>query len=68
LRNEIRWTKEKKRMGGPVYLDGMNPEFIRGEVPLRHTIQETIDSLNAAIDRLDNIINEMKEQTNGTNN
>ena len=55
-------------MGGPVYLDGMNPEFIRGEVPLRHTIQETIDSLNAAIDRLDNIINEMKEQTNGTNN
>jgi hypothetical protein len=64
-RNEIRWNKERKVMGGSPY---MSSEFIRGEVPLRHTVQETIDSLNAAIDRLNKIIDEMKEQTNGTNN
>ena len=58
-RNEIRWSKEKKVMGG---------DFIRGEVPQRHTVQESIDSLNAAIDRLNKIIDEMKEQINGTNN
>ncbi len=46
----------------------INDDFTRGEVPLRHTVQETIDSLNAAIDRLNKIIDEMKEQTNGTNN
>lgn len=54
-RNEIHYNKEKK-MGGPIY-----QEFVRGEVPLTHTVQETIDSLNAAIDRLDKIINEMQE-------
>ena len=59
-RNERHYNKEKK-MGGPIYLDGMNPEFIRGEVPLRHTVQETIDSLNKAIDRLDGIIKEMQD-------
>lgn len=48
-------------MGGPMY-----QEFIRGEYPERHTVQESIDSLNAAIDRLDKIINEMKGQLNGT--
>lgn len=58
-RNEMRWSKEKKAMGG---------DFIRGEVPQRHTVQESIDSLNAAIDRLNKIIDEMKEQINGTNN
>jgi hypothetical protein len=62
-RNEIRWSKEKKVMGGFI-----NDDFTRGEVPLRHTVQETIDSLNTAIDRLNKIIDEMKEQTNGTNN
>lgn len=62
-RNERHYNKEKKRMGGY-----MNDDFTRGEVPLRHTVQETIDSLNAAIDRLNKIIDEMKEQTNGTNN
>lgn len=45
-------------MGGIPY---MSSEFIRGEVPLTHTVQETIDSLNAAIDRLDKIINEMQD-------
>ena len=37
----------------------MSSEFVRGEVPLTHTVQETIDSLNAAIDRLDQIIKDM---------
>jgi hypothetical protein len=61
-------------MGGPIYIDGMIPEYriltqeeINGYVT-RDPMQETIDSLNAAIDRLDKIINEMKEQTNGTTN
>lgn len=53
-RNEIRYNKERKRMGGFI-----NEDFVRGEVPSRHTVQETIDSLNAAIDRLDGIIKDM---------
>ena len=60
-RNKRHYNKEKK-MGGPIYLDGMIPEFIRGEVTPQHKIQESIDALNAAITRLDNIINEMKGQ------
>jgi hypothetical protein len=63
-------------MGGPMY-----QEFVRGEYDGKYRIlteqeingyqtidpiQESIDSLNAAIDRLDNIINEMKGQLNGT--
>ena len=70
LRNEIRWSKEKKRMGGPEYRILQPHEiaaFTRGEESTRHTVQDSIDSLNAAIDRLDKIINEMKEQTNGNN-
>jgi hypothetical protein len=65
-RNEKHYNKRSRAMGGPIYLDGMIPEFIRGEVTPQHKIQESIDALNAAITRLDNIINEMKEQTNGT--
>jgi hypothetical protein len=62
-RNEIRWNKEKK-MGG-INLDGMGSDYIRGynrgqAVP-QHIVQESIDSLNAAINRLDQIINEMKD-------
>ena len=41
--------------------------YIRGEESQRHTVQDSIDSLNAAIDRLDKIINEMREQANGNN-
>jgi hypothetical protein len=63
-------------MGGPMY-----QEFVRGEYDGKYRIltqeeingyvtrdpmQETIDSLNAAIDRLDQIINDMKGQVNGT--
>jgi hypothetical protein len=45
-----RWEKD---MGG----------YTRGEESQRHTVQDSIDSLNAAIDRLDGIIKEMQEQT-----
>ena len=38
-----------------------NTEFIRGEFPMRHIVQESIDALNAAVDRLDAIINEMQD-------
>lgn len=44
-------------MGGTLNLDST------AWVP-KDTVQETIDSLNAAIDRLDKIINEMKGQIN----
>ena len=52
---QLHYNKEKKMDGIPY----MSSEFVRGEVPLTHTVQETIDSLNAAIDRLDQIIKDM---------
>ena len=52
-----------KQMGGPEYRI-LNPTeiaaFTRGEESTKHTVQDSIDSLNAAIARLDNIINEMQ--------
>jgi hypothetical protein len=60
-RNEKHWSKEK-RMGGEYRI--LTQEEINGYVT-RDPMQETIDSLNAAIDRLDKTINEMKEQLNG---
>lgn len=63
-RNEIHYNKEKMKMGGPEYRILQPHEiaaFTRGEESTRHTVQETIDSLNSAIDRLDKIINEMKD-------
>jgi hypothetical protein len=68
LRNQKQWSKEKKQMGGPEYRILQPHEiaaFTRGQEPTRDPVQETIDSLNAAIDRLDKTINEMKEQLNG---
>jgi len=56
-RNEIHYKKRSKTMGGTLNLDST------AWVP-KDTVQETIDSLNAAIDRLDKIINEMKGQIN----
>ena len=64
-RNEIRWNKEKK-MGGYIGLESDKSEYIRGQFTPEHKMQESIDALNAAITRLDNIINEMKGQLNGT--
>ena len=54
-------------MGGYIGLESDKSEWLRGQVTPEHKIQESIDSLNAAIARLDNIINEMKEQTNANN-
>ena len=50
-------------MGGPTWPDGYNLDGA-SNIP---SVQDTIDSLNAAIDRLDNIINEMG-QNNGNRN
>ena len=59
-RNEKHYNKEKK-MGGYTNLDGVSDGWIRGQVTPEHKVQESIDSLNAAIRRLDNIIKEMQE-------
>jgi hypothetical protein len=63
-RNERRWSKEKK-MGGPEYRI-LTQDEINGYVT-KDPVQETIDSLNAAIDRLDKIINEMGQNNGNTN-
>jgi hypothetical protein len=63
LRNEKRWSKEK-RMGGPEYRILAPHEiaaFTRGEESTKNSVQDSIDTLNAAIDRLDGIIKEMQD-------
>ncbi len=47
-------------MGGYTNLDGVSDGWIRGQVTPEHKVQEAVDSLNAAITRLDNLINEMQ--------
>lgn len=47
-RNEKHYKKRGNQMGGPIY-------------PINDPVQDSIDALNAAIDRLDKIINDMKE-------
>ena len=64
------YKKRGKQMGGPEYRILQPHEiaaFTRGEEFTRDPVQESIDTLNAAIDRLDKIINDMKEmgQNNG---
>jgi len=59
--------KWRKQMGGYIGLESDKSEYIRGQFTPEHKMQESIDSLNAAIARLDKIINEMKEQTNANN-
>ena len=58
-RNEVHYKKRGNTVGGPVY---MTEEFIRGQYATRDSVQESIDALNAAIDRLDQIINKMTEE------
>jgi hypothetical protein len=68
-RNEKHYNKKwRKEMGGYIGLESDKSEYIRGQITPEHKIQESIDALNAAITRLDNIINDMKGQTNGNNN
>ena len=66
--NDKHYNKKwEKNMGGPEYRI-LTPEEISGYVT-KDPVQESIDALNAAIDRLDNIINDMNEmgQDNGNN-
>jgi hypothetical protein len=51
-------------MGGPEYRILAPHEiaaFTRGEESTKDPVQESIDTLNAAIDRLDGIIKEMQD-------
>ena len=50
------------KMGGYIGLESDKSEFIRGQVTPQHIIQESIDSLNKAIERLGRIISEMDEK------
>jgi hypothetical protein len=52
--NTKHFKKRSKKMGGPLNLD--STAWVA-----KDTVQESIDSLNAAIDRLDAIIREMDE-------
>jgi hypothetical protein len=55
--NEMRYNKNREiNMGGQEYRI-LTPEEINGYVT-RDAVQESIDSLTAAIDRLDNLIHE----------
>ena len=54
--------KWRKQMGGYIGLESDKSEYIRGKFTPEHVIQESIDSLNAAISRLDKIIREMDEK------
>ena len=47
-------------MGGYIGLESDKSEYIRGQVAPEHKVQEAVDSLNAAITRLDNLIHEMQ--------
>jgi len=54
--------KRSKQMGGYIGLESDKSEYIRGQVTPQHIIQESIDSLNKAIERLGKIISEMDEK------
>jgi len=58
--NDKHYNKKwRKEMGG-ISLDGVSDGWIRGQVTPEHKVQEAVDSLNSAIDRLDAIIKEMQ--------
>ena len=61
--NDKHYNKKRgTTMGGYIGLESDKSEYIRGQVTPQHIIQESIDSLNAAISRLDKIIREMDEK------
>ena len=67
--NDKHYNKKwRKQMGGYIGLESDKSEYIRGQFTPEHKMQESIDALNAAISRLDKIINDMKGQANGNNN
>ena len=51
-RNEKHYKKRETKMGGPINLD--STAWVE-----KDKVQESIDGLNAAIDRLDKLIHEM---------
>jgi len=60
--NKKHYKKRSKKMGGYIGLESDKSEYIRGEFTPQHVIQDSIDSLNRAIERLDVIIREMDEK------
>jgi hypothetical protein len=59
--NDKHYNKKwSKQMGGYTNLDGVSEGGSRGQSTPQHAVQEAIDSLNAAITRLDNLIHEMQ--------
>lgn len=56
--NQRHYNKEKLKMGGDYRI--LTQEEINGYTT-KDPVQDTIDSLNAAIDRLDKVINDMSE-------
>jgi hypothetical protein len=60
-RNEKHYNKKwRKQMGGYIGLESDKSEFIRGQQTPLHAVQEAIDGLNAATNRLDKLIREMQ--------
>jgi hypothetical protein len=58
--NDKHYNKNRgSKMGGYIGLESDKSEFIRGQVAPEHKVQEAVDSLNAAINRLDKLIHEM---------
>ena len=60
-RNEKHYNKKwSKQMGGYIGLESDKSEYIRGQQTPQHAVQEAIDGLNAATNRLDKLIQEMQ--------
>lgn len=60
-RNEMHYNKKRgQAMGGYIGLESDKSEFVRGQVTPQHAVQEAIDGLNAATNRLDKLIREMQ--------
>jgi hypothetical protein len=60
--NDKHYNKKwSKQMGGYTNLDGVSDGWIRGQSTPEHKVQEAIDGLNAATNRLDKLIREMQD-------
>jgi hypothetical protein len=58
--NDKHYNRNRGKAMGGISLDGVSSEWVRGQVTPEHKVQEAVDSLNAAITRLDNLIYEMQ--------
>lgn len=61
-RNEIHWNKNWRKTMGGINLDGYIESLETSNDIYKDVVQNSIDSLNAAIARLDKIISEMDEK------